>query len=233
MDLMTGTLDMTVAVTRFRAPWFSMKKFTLIELLVVVAIIMVLMAMLLPALNGAKDMAKRLACSNSLKQYSLAFFMYVNDHNSYLGGYNTISGTGTFLIPDLFSRLGYLQAKGTKNGNPLLCPASDFQMNSYDGYKFNLGTNWRLETNIIAVTAGDSNVYLCRIEDIKDSLSSTILGLDVKGGFHVTYYDVRPERFSWVHNNGVNVVFCDGHAGWERYGGPIMTHRLFSIASGD
>jgi len=58
--------------------------FTLIELLVVIAIIALLMAILIPVLNGAREQGKRAACLHNLKGLVLAWIMYTDDNDGRL-----------------------------------------------------------------------------------------------------------------------------------------------------
>jgi len=63
--------------------------FTLIELLVVIAIIAILMAILMPALNRAKEQGRRAACLNNLRQLMLGWIFYADDNDDKIVNANT------------------------------------------------------------------------------------------------------------------------------------------------
>ncbi len=106
--------------------------FTLIELLVVIAIISVLIALLLPAVQSAREAARRVQCINNLKQMGLAFHNYHSINDRFCIGYiawpnsntNVTSpgwGWASALLPELEQQPLY---SATNFGLPIEAPSN-------------------------------------------------------------------------------------------------------------
>ncbi len=151
--------------------------FTLVELLVVITIIGILIALLLPAVQAAREAARRITCTNNLKQLALAMHNYHTANQMFPINYggnqqydNTATGHSWFtgLLPyieqqALFDKINFQQPLSDANNTAvaatpikaLLCPTDSTRKGTMTG-RANVGGEWGIN-NYKAVAGGNWN----------------------------------------------------------------------------
>jgi len=176
--------------------------FTLIELLVVIAIIAVLMAILLPSLNKAKDMAKRMSCASNFKQLGYAEQLYAPDYQDYVspcGGWGSVFGNYV-----CWFNLVY----------PYINKQESYHCPMQKQFAF---TQWGLGAGMnFSSISRDASWKISRIS----SPSQKVLILDADAGtydwFMCRPYDSDNYPIGTRHEAGANVSWLDGHVNLQK-----------------
>ena len=113
--------------------------FTLVELLVVIAIIGILVALLLPAVQAAREAARRMSCNNNLKQFGLALHNYHDTYKVFP------SGTINAGFNQHASMLPHKQNILNHTGHELVLPFIE-QQPLHDAINFNIASSGEIVT---------------------------------------------------------------------------------------
>lgn len=218
------------------------KNFTLVELLIVIAIIAILAALLMPALNSARDKARTIQCTSNLKQIVQAVEHYRNDWDGFYPMLNN-SGTenisrGGWWINVLSSYLPVAKWENVFFGRPAysssvwFCPVLSYETVMRHGgwcgfapYSGDGPISW--DPAIQGYGIGWTKGKLTGTKQFNRRIVITegVRTMDAQGGF-ATIFEVRlNQTWNWSdvggrgcagwHRAGCNSSFMDGHIEWH------------------
>lgn len=210
---------------RKRACSFS-AGFTLIELLVVVAIISLLVSILLPSLQQAREIARKITCQANLRSCGQTIFLYANEHDGYgpavcyypggpvhgwAGGY-----LARYLWPEIVSLPSHNEATlipfFQARGGIFQCPSNQVGLEKYT--KSYLGNGWVLG---MVGEAGNFTYGPIALSELKQT-SDTFLIIEYWVSFYL-WWPWGDEKMGpyWhslnfpAHGEARNYLFADGH----------------------
>ena len=215
------------------------RHFTLIELLIIIAIIAILAAMLLPALNRARDRAHSIKCVANLKTYTMSGLTYANDNNDYLVPADPTNVTVCIwyrnaafrrLLGDCPGPLWFgatqVDSSNDRAGNPgLLCPAlaanavgrqGPYYSNSYGMTHEEIpvsGWNYQGLPGVAAYKLSRIIGPSQRLMFIDSADPTTD-----KRWSTLNYWTLNRRNVAYRHGNFTNVGLMDGHVesrGWQ------------------
>ena len=196
---------MTIIKTLFKAQYTQIRKplhgFTLVELLVVISIIAMLLAILMPSLQAARNQARALICKSNQKQFGVASQLYITEHSDYVPPVQENNkprkmGTSNSLMfyeprgslgPYLYRKVNKRSMSGPyawKDGkNPLICPSYSGKLSNTTPFGFPEVPMLGLNADICYFACWDPVYNSVRIKATKlRSPSTKVLMCDIDPG---------------------------------------------------
>ena len=197
------------------------KAFTLIELLVVIAIISLLVSILLPSLNRAKDLARCVVCAGNMRNLGLSFVMYQQEWE---GWFPLVREVGADPLTGVWADKLYNDY--SQDVNAFCCPSAPadriFTPNEDLGAEYMAyGMEWWLGggMSIGAPTGQIGSTH--KINDVSQTSETVLLGESSKGHGYGVLSDKESQGASapwgWPddtrHSGASNILLVDNHVG--------------------